>query len=247
MNRKTHCILAFRGLGAFFASLVIGLVCLAAPASAQTTGTISGRVGNQATKLFLKGANVNLPSLNKQTITGDIGDFTFIDIPAGDYQLEVSYIGLDSKTVSVHVDAGRQAVAEVNLTSSIYQLDALKVTGTLEGNALAITSQRTAPNLTNVAALDSLGNLPNFNAGELLIRLPGVAASLDAENNVQGVIIRGFPTTLTTVSIDGNQESSPGGMGRSFQTHSISAPCSSPSRSSKPRRPIWPPTPSPAT
>jgi len=222
MNRKTLRILAPRGIGAFLTSLILGLICLAAMANAQTTGTITGRVGNQATKLFLKGASVNLPSLNKQTLTGDLGDFTFIDVPAGDYQLEVSYIGLDPQTVSVHVDGGRQAVADVNLTSSIYKLDALKVTGTLEGNALAITSQRTAPNLTNVAALDSLGNLPNFNAGELLIRLPGVAASLDAENNVQGVIIRGFPSALTTVSIDGNQESSPGGMGRSFQTHSIS-------------------------
>ena len=97
------------------------------------------------------------------------------------------------------------------------------MTGVREGNARAITLQKNAPNLMNVQALDSMGNLPNDNAGEMLVRLPGVSANLDAENNIQGVQIRGTPDNLVSFYIDGDEESSPGGQGRVFQTHSISA------------------------
>jgi len=208
-------------MGFLFCSLLAASV-ISAHAQSNPTGTISGRVGNAQTKVFLQGVMVELPLLHKQALTDNDGRFTLIDIPAGDYQLVTSYIGLDTQYTPVHVDAGQRADVAINLTSTVYNLSALTVTGIREGNARAITIQRTAPNLEKVQALDALGNLPNDNAGELLVRLPGVSANLDAENNIQGVQIRGSPDNLVSFYIDGDEEASPGGQGRVFQTHSIS-------------------------
>jgi TonB-dependent receptor len=81
--------------------------------------------------------------------------------------------------------------------------------------------QRNADNVKNVVAMDSFGNLPNLSAGELAIRLPGVAGQLDDEGNVTGVIIRGMPSTANRVTVDGGLITNVGGMNRQFQTHSL--------------------------
>lgn len=201
------------------ALLLLPLQLLGAPA---TTGSISGRVANSETHQFLTGAVVSLQGQSRETTTDESGHYSFEDLRPGTYTVMVSYLGLDPATKPAVVEAGRLAAADFALTTSVYQLQGLTVTGMREGSAEAITSQRTAPNLVSVQALDALGNLPNDNAGEMLIRMPGVAASLDAENNVQGVIIRGAAPGLNTVSIDGNLVPGPGGVGRNFQTHSVS-------------------------
>jgi outer membrane receptor protein involved in Fe transport len=75
--------------------------------------------------------------------------------------------------------------------------------------------------IKNVVALDAFGNLPNMSAGELAVRLPGVASQFDDEGNVTGVIIRGSPSTMNRVNVDGNLMSNVGGFSRQFQTHSL--------------------------
>eukprot|EP01036_Dinobryon_divergens_P042143 gene42143-55959_t len=112
-------------------------------------------------------------------------------VPAGTHEVLVSYIGLDSVRAQVTVSPGQRAVRDFDLTTGVYKLEAFKVSGEREGGAAAITAQRNAPNHTNVVSMDSFGNLPNMSAGELAIRLPGVAAGLDDEGNVTGLIIRG--------------------------------------------------------
>src|SRR5690606_5830490 len=75
----------------------------------------------------------------------------------------------------------------------------------------------------NVVALDAYGNLPNMSAGELAIRLPGVAGQLDDEGNVTGIIVRGQPSTMNRVTIDGGLLANAGGMNRQFQTQNFTA------------------------
>jgi outer membrane receptor for ferric coprogen and ferric-rhodotorulic acid len=60
-----------------------------------------------------------------------------------------------------------------------------------------------------------------MSAGELAVRLPGVASQFDDEGNVTGLIIRGSPSTMNRVNVDGNLMSNVGGFNRQFQTHSL--------------------------
>ena len=115
----------------------------------------------------------------------------------------VSYIGLDPVRGQVTVGAGQRAVRDFDLTTGIYKLDAFKVTGEREGGAAAITAQRNADNVKNVVAMDSFGNLPNMSAGEVAIRLPGVAGELNDEGRRRRLHHSRHGPGLNTVTIDG--------------------------------------------
>lgn len=204
--------------------LAIGLFSfLNHPASAQSaTGSLSGSVNNGDTGRYLKDVLVEIPELHRQALTDDSGTYRLFDVPVGTHSVRVSYIGLDSQTQAVTVAPGQRATLDFSMGTQVYKLAAFTVTGEREGNAASITRQRNAPNVKNVLALDALGNLPNESAGELLMRLPGVAGAFDDEGNVTGVSIRGADTGLNTVSVDGNIQASAGGFNRDFRTHNIS-------------------------
>ena len=191
-------------------------------AADASTGTIVGTVSNAGTGNLLQGATVEIPALGLTALTDATGRYVLGGVRPGTHEVTVSYTGLDPVRQQVTVAAGQRAAQNFDLTTAIYQLQAFTVTGEREGNAASITRQRNAPNVKSVVALDALGNLPNDSAGELLIRLPGIAGSFDDEGNVTGVSIRGAVPGMNTVSIDGNQQASAGGFGRDFRTHNIS-------------------------
>ena len=189
--------------------------------AADATGVVSGAVSNAATRNLLEGAKVEAPALGRSVLTDNTGRFSLSGLPAGNVELVVSYLGLDAKRETVTVAAGQRVVRNFDLSAEIYQLGEFRVTGEREGNALALTAQRNADNVKNVVALDAYGNLPNMSAGELAVRLPGVASQFDDEGNVTGLIIRGSPSTMNRVNVDGNLMSNVGGFNRQFQTHSL--------------------------
>jgi TonB-dependent receptor len=188
---------------------------------ADATGVVAGAVSNAATRNLLEGAKVDAPALGRSVLTDNTGRYSLSGLPAGNVELVVSYLGLDAKRETVTVGAGQRVVRNFDLSAEVYQLGEFRVTGEREGNALALTAQRNADNVKNVVALDAYGNLPNMSAGELAVRLPGVASQFDDEGNVTGLIIRGSPSTMNRVNVDGNLMSNVGGFNRQFQTHSL--------------------------
>ncbi|MSU72805.1 MAG: TonB-dependent receptor [Opitutus sp.] len=193
-----------------------------ATSTARSTGTIIGLARNAATRKALEGANVTIPQLGLSILSDNAGRFVFGSLPAGTYELTISYIGLDVLKSSIVLAAGERIAREFELNSGIYQLDAFKVTGEREGNALALTMQRNAENVKNVVAMDSYGVLPNASVGEVFIRLPGVAPVSHPEGLNYAVIIRGMPPGLNTVTMDGQRMPSIG-TNRALELHSLSS------------------------
>jgi polysaccharide export outer membrane protein len=167
------------GRSARLFALLTGLACaFASPlAHAADAGSVTGSVSNTATGNLLEGARITVPALGLNALTDNSGRFVLAGVPAGTHEVLVSYIGLDSVRAQVTVSPGQRAVRDFDLTTGVYKLEAFKVSGEREGGAAAITAQRNAPNHTNVVSMDSFGNLPNMSAGEVLMRLPGVAGS----------------------------------------------------------------------
>lgn len=190
-------------------------------AASSATGTLTGVVNNIATGNFLAGAKIEVPALHFTTLTDDTGNFLLPNLPAGPHEIVATYLGLDAARTTVVIGAGQRAVRNFELTTGIYQLQAFTVTGEREGDAAAITAQRNAPNLKNVTATDSFGNLPNFTAGELAVRLPGVVSDADAGGGLTVGSIRGGG--LNTVTMDGGQITSQGALGRGSSLNTLSA------------------------
>jgi TonB-dependent receptor len=203
------------------ALLLTGIGATLPATAADSTGTLTGNVSNAGTGNLLEGARVELPKLGLVALADNSGRYVLNDVPAGTHEVVASYLGLDPVTASVTVAAGQRVSKDFDLTTSIYELQAFTVTGEREGNAAALTAQRNADNVKNIVAIDAYGNLPNMNASELAVLLPGVAGSLSDEGNIIGFTIRGMPPAMNTITIDGGLMGSQGGINRATRIHTM--------------------------
>lgn len=191
---------------------------LVAPLLAQSPsaapGRIAGQINNADTRNFIQGVVLDLLELNRQTLTDTTGRFAFEGVPPGAYTVVATYVGVGEQRQRVTVEPGGTGPADFTLRADIYKLAAFTVTGEREGMAASITQQRNAPNVKSVVDMDAFGNMPNQNAGEVLIRLAGIAPILNNEGLVTGVMVRGAPGDLSTLSVDGKLQADSVGLGR---------------------------------
>ncbi len=200
--------------------LALASLVLATHARAADGGSVTGSVSNIATGTLLEGARVEIPTLGLSTLTDNTGRYSFPNVAAGDHEVVATYIGLDAQRTRMNVAPNQRAVRDFDLTSGVYKLEAFKVTGEREGNAAMITEKRNADNVKDVIAMDSFGNLPNMSAGEVVMRLPGVAGSPTDEGLAYRFNMRGMDPTLNNVTVDG-QSMTTLGTNRSFELQSI--------------------------
>lgn len=192
---------------------------------AQQNGSISGRVSNASTQLYLEDVQVTLKPSGQVALSGRDGRFVFSNVPAGTYELSAAYAGLETRSVSATVSAGEAVARDIELTSGIYTLGEFVVAGEREGSALAIQHQRHAPNVKNVLSSDAFGNVADENLGNFLVRLPGVGTQV-LEGDIVFVQVRGIHANLSAVTMDGSRGASGGaqsGMNRAFEIDKIPA------------------------
>src|ERR1700693_481104 len=199
--------LTMRSLLSFLLALVFTLT-MNSPVDAQSgKGTISGTVkdsGNSA----LQGALVELLPLGRKVVTDNQGQFRITDVPAGEYTLSVSYVGLAVSNVPVVVQAGQEASANAVLQVAS-QVDQVVVSAErLQGEAEAINIERTADNIVQVLPERVITSLPNTNIADAVGRLPSVTLERD-EGEGKYVQIRGPEPRLSNVTVDGVHLPSP--------------------------------------
>lgn len=199
-----------KGLRAF-ALLGAALAGLLSPpsfsAESVTTGVVSGIVTNQTTGNGLIGARVEIPALNLSALVDDTGRY-LLKVPAGTHELVVTYTALDTQRAMVRAELGQPVVRNFIMSSSVLMLDTFKVVSEKAGLASALTQQRNADNFKNVASMDALGDLPNMNATELAIRLPGVSFGNPGDEVVEVISVRGMGAGMSSITIDGGGMSS---------------------------------------
>lgn len=200
-----------------FASVLLAASGLCPPlALAQTlptsagAGSISGWVGNQATRNLLPGATVELPGLKRTTRTDDTGNYVFRGLPDGVHEIVAAYTDLDPLRDTVTIRGGTAVTRNFDLTSQVYRLGEFKVSADREGAAATLTAQRNANNVKNVIAMDSYSDLPNMSVAELAGLMPGVAVNFSDDGVASGIQVRGAPATHNRVTIDGGLKAGAG-------------------------------------
>ncbi|WP_414662267.1 TonB-dependent receptor [Horticoccus sp. 23ND18S-11] len=196
----------------FISSLLVAFVamCLGLPATRAAdaaTGVVSGIVTNKTTGNGLIGAKVEIPKLNLGVLVDNTGRY-LLTVPAGTHEIVVTYSGLDEQRMNITVNAGQPVLQNFVMSSAVLMLDAFKVASEKAGQASALTQQRNAENLKSVASMDALVDLPNMNATELAIRLPGVTFADPGDEVVEQISVRGMGAGTTSITIDGGGMSS---------------------------------------
>ena len=211
-------------------ALTVRLGARAVPAPMERSGSsvglfggLSGQISSAATRNTLEGVVIELPGLRRQVLTDSNGRFEFSSVPAGPVDVSISHLGLATVRRTVTIAGGGRVTLEVALQAEdAIRLEKFVVATEREGNAAAITRQRTADNVKSVVAMDALGILSNDNAGELLVQLAGISGEPDDVGNVFNVRIRGISSEQNSVTVDGNKMASSGGMARNFRLGAIS-------------------------
>ena len=190
---------------------VLTLLCIAIPAalSAQSRGSISGRVMDSISGSFIVGAEVSINGGSVSTKTDTSGTYRLLDVPAGTVNLTVTSLGYNASVIDVTVEAENTLLLDIPMIP--FHGEEVRVeTPLLEGQASALNQQKTAINIKNVVVSDQFGRFPDANAAEAVQRIPGVTLERD-QGEGRFVIIRGTEPRLTSSTINGERIPSPEG------------------------------------
>jgi TonB-dependent starch-binding outer membrane protein SusC len=150
-------------------AMVLALAIVPAEVLAQT-GTVRGRVTEQATGQPLQGVTVSVVGTNQQVVTNQEGRFALANVPAGQRSVRAARIGYATQTRAVTVGAEPVEVAFA-LTTDVLGLDEIVVIGYGQterrragGGAIASIQ---APAVTETAPIATIENV-------LQGRVPGV-------------------------------------------------------------------------
>jgi TonB-dependent starch-binding outer membrane protein SusC len=150
------------------ASISVGA---ASPVQAQSTGTLRGRVVDATNQRPLAGAQVAVSGTTIVGSTGLNGDFTLLNVPAGERTITVRRIGYAPGSQTGTIIAGAEARADFALGVSAIQLDKVVVTGTgLGAEARTIGNSVTTVNVAELSEKASVLNLSEILQG----KSPGV-------------------------------------------------------------------------
>ncbi|MEM6328186.1 MAG: von Willebrand factor type A domain-containing protein [Bacteroidota bacterium] len=127
--------------------IVVLLLVLALPASAQTTGTLSGQVTDAMTGETLVGANVFLPEIQRGTATDIDGNYVILGIPVGTYTVQFSFAGYETKEITqVEITAGRTRALDVSLGgATLGAVEVVYERPLIQNDAIGVAMVRSGP------------------------------------------------------------------------------------------------------
>ncbi|MFV8369876.1 TonB-dependent receptor [Flavobacterium sp. LB2R40] len=185
---------------------------------AQKSNIVSGKITDAIGNISLPFASIKLlNTANRNTLSNQIGDYEFLNVPAGTYQIEVLYIGYKTVNQQVVVEDGRHTVINLVMSSGSENLDEVIVKGDrIRSQARALNQQKNNSNITNIISSDQVGRFPDANIGDALKRVPGITMQND-QGEARNIIVRGLAPSLNSVTINGDRIPSAEGDNRNVQ------------------------------
>ena len=206
MNRKNY----------FNLLLVTLFVALNFSFTQAQTGAVRGNIADE-TGIYVPGAAVLIPELNKGTTTDFDGNFTLVEIPEGTYTLVVKYMGYEDLNEEVKVVANQTLDVDLILNSSTTTLETVQLLGGgLSAQARALNAQKNKTNITNIVSTEQIGKFPDANIGDAVKRIPGITMQVD-QGEARNIIVRGLAPQLNSVTLNGSRIPSAEGDNRNVQ------------------------------
>ncbi|MFN4234095.1 MAG: TonB-dependent receptor [Bacteroidia bacterium] len=158
--------------------------------------TISGKVKDKSTGESLAGATVLFENSYRATATNSQGEFIFKNVKAGDYIIQISFIGYTTQKKQITLQNDVQL--DIELEKAVFLSEEVVISATR-------TDKRSALTFTNVEK----EQIEKINLGQdipiLLDQTPSVVTYSDAGAGVgyTGIRIRGSDPTRINVTING--------------------------------------------
>jgi iron complex outermembrane receptor protein len=165
--------------------------CLPGPTYAQDTATLTGTVVDDEDGSPLAGANVAVreagtPDLVGGAATGPEGTFTISGIAAGDYIVDVRFIGYRSRELPVQLDAGETEELSIRLAIETSSLETVVISASRRQEKVL-----DAPASISVLGLEDIEREVTTSTVDLLRATPGVDMAQTGIDRRE-VVLRGF-------------------------------------------------------
>ena len=158
------------------------------------SGSISGTVTDAATGEPLLGTNIVVRGANTGATTNENGYYK-LDLEPDDYTIEVFFMGYETLTRDITIDAGQDMTMDFSLNASSSVMDEVVVSANRRPQKIT-----RAPATVNVISAQQIADFPGPNAGELAARQKGVDF---VRTGVQGtgINIRGFNSAFNSKNL----------------------------------------------
>ncbi|EMR01724.1 catecholate siderophore receptor CirA [Cesiribacter andamanensis AMV16] len=159
--------------------------------------TVKGQIFDGVSGQSLPGATVYLPQLLQGDVTDASGTFTISNVPAGTYQLRLSFVGYRKQELSLRFRA--DTLLRLNLMPEQEQLKELVI----EASAASNSYNSNLTGITQLTALDiqrSVGILGEQDLIKTLQLKPGVQSGSEGSS---GFFVRGGQADQNLVLLDG--------------------------------------------
>ena len=162
------------------------------------TGILRGNVFDQETGAPVIYCNLQLAGTNIGATTDFDGFFTMTNVPEGSYQLIATYIGYDSLTISINIQANQITYQRVNIQPNSIQLSTVNISGEKEKarSEVQVSTIRVTPQ--RITALPSIGGQTDI--AQYLPVLPGITFTGDQGGQLY---IRGGSPVQNKILLDG--------------------------------------------
>jgi TonB-dependent receptor len=178
--------------------------------STAQTGTISGVITDDY-GLYVPGANVYIESIKKGTVSDFNGRFTLVQVPIGNQDLKITYLGYADVVETVEVIKGKTTALKFVMKTDNNVLEEVIISTSTGGEAKALNKQKSNLNITNVISTDQIANI-----GDAIKRIPGITMQLD-QGEARNLIVRGLSPQLNSVTLNGSRIPSAEGDNRNIQ------------------------------
>ena len=173
---------------------VIGGIILAAflntsVLAQNNKGTISGQVIDPSGGV-VQGAQVHLQAQGITAASDTLGAFVIPNLVAGDYKLEISYVGFKPFETTITLKAGEDHHVEAHMEVASANQSITVTDQVPHGEAESINRTRAADNILQVLPAEVITSLPNANVADALGRMPSIALQR-SEGEGEYVQVRG--------------------------------------------------------
>lgn len=165
----------------------------------QKPGRITGKVVDDKGEP-LPGATIKVVQTGQVIQSGANGDYQ-LNVPPGEYTLEISYISFRTKRITeVIVHEDKNTGLDIVLSASSSTLNQVVVTATYRRESIAAlyARQKNEAGISNGISREQMAALPDKNVGETLKRISGVST-----NDNRRVVVRGIAERYNLAMMDG--------------------------------------------
>ncbi len=157
--------------------------------------TLKGFITNKSSTEKLAGASVYCSELNKGTITNENGEYSISGFSKGDYKIQVSYLGFQTKIARVSMN-GNDTSIDIQLEKATIEVNEVVISGAYT------TSQDESPQEIDVIKINEMPQSGASTVMDVISKIPGVSA-ITTGPLVSRPVIRGLSGNRILTVVDG--------------------------------------------